>query len=202
MPFDALALPGADVRLQRGWLDARTADALFDDLRRTLAWENHAVRMFGRDIPSPRLSAWLGDADASYRYSGVVRVPQPWPGSLVALRSRLHRDLRARFNSVLANLYRDGNDAMGWHSDDERELGLDPLIASVSLGATRRFKLRARNGEARLDVDLPHGSLLVMAGATQALYRHALPRTRRTVGARINLTFRCVEPSVRAGTNR
>lgn len=192
MVFEALELPGADVRLQRSWLALPPADVLFDQLQRTLPWENHAVRLFGREVPSPRLSIWIGDPDASYRYSGVVREPRPWPASVETLRARLHREMGVPFNSALANLYRDGNDAMGWHSDSEGELGMAPVIASLSLGATRRFKLRARDGDARIDVDLPHGSLLVMSGATQALYRHALPRTRRPVGARINLTFRCV----------
>jgi alkylated DNA repair dioxygenase AlkB len=183
---DRLDLPDADVRLDRRWLAQDEADALFATLATTLPWENHPVRMFGRDHPAPRLSCWIGDA--SYRYSGLVRRPHPWTADLAALRDRLAGALGAPFNSVLANLYRDGRDAMGWHAVDERELG--PVIASISLGATRRFALRARAGSARLAIDLAHGSLLVMAGATQLHYRHALPRTQRPVGPRINLTFR------------
>lgn len=194
MVSNASALPSADLRLHPAWLTPQRADALFVDLQRTLPWENHAVRLFGREVPSPRLSVWIGDADACYRYSGVMREPQPWTASLATLRDQLVCEMGVPFNSALANLYRDGNDAMGWHSDNESELGTAPVIASVSLGAARRFKLRARNGDERLDIELTHGSLLVMAGATQALYRHALPRTRRPVGARINLTFRFVEP--------
>lgn len=184
------ALPGADLLFDPAWLPGDEADALFDRLRATLPWENHPVRLFGREHPAPRLSCWIGDA--AYRYSGLRREPRPWTAELQALRERLAARLGAPFNSVLANLYRDGRDAMGWHADDEPELGPAPVIASVSLGATRRFLLRAREGDARLALDLPNGALLVMAGATQARYRHALPRTRRPVGARINLTFRNV----------
>lgn len=188
--LEPLTLPGAELRLDPVWLPAAEADRLFDLLRAGLPWENHPVRLFGREVPAPRLSCWMGDA--AYRYSGLVRVPRPWTPALDALRARLAAELDVPFNSVLANLYRDGADAMGWHADDEAELGPAPVIASVSLGATRRFLLRARQGPARLALDLPHGSLLVMAGATQAACRHALPRTRRPVGPRINLTFRHV----------
>ena len=188
--LEPLPLPDADVRLDRGWLSPAEASALFDALRGAIHWENHPVRLFGREIPSPRLSSWIGDPHASYRYSGLVRAPRPWPAALVPLRSRLASDLGVEFDSVLANLYRDGRDAMGWHADDEPELGPAPVIASVSLGATRRFALRHRTGAPRLALDLPNGSLLLMAGATQSNYRHALPRTARPVGERINLTFR------------
>lgn len=190
--LERLDLPGADLRLDPRWLEASEADALFAVLRRGLPWSNHAVRLFGREHPAPRLSAWMGDA--AYRYSGVVREPQPWTPALAALRDRLSGELGTAFNSVLANLYRDGADAMGWHADDEPELGDAPVIASVSLGAVRRFAMKHRTGEGRFALDLPHGSLLVIAGATQAAWRHSLPRTRRAVGPRINLTFRRVAP--------
>ena len=190
--LERLPLPDADVRLDGAWLPPADADALFDALHRDVAWENHPVRLFGRELPSPRLSCWVGDAGAAYRYSGLLREPRPWPAPLAGLRARLARALGVGFDSVLANLYRDGRDAMGWHADDEPELGPAPVIASLSLGATRRFVLRHRDGAPRLAVDLSHGSLLVMAGATQANYRHALPRTARPVGPRINLTFRRV----------
>lgn len=194
--LEPLTLAGADLHFDPTWLPADEADALLDVLRTGLPWENHAVRLFGREHPAPRLSCWIGDA--AYRYSGVVRTPQAWTPPLAVLRDRLAIELGEQFNSVLANRYRDGRDAMGWHADDEPELG--PVIASVSLGATRRFLLRARTGDARRAVELTHGSLLVMAGATQAAYRHALPRTRRPVGERINLTFRQVD--ARAGERR
>lgn len=163
---------------------------MFDKLLNEIGWEVHRIRIFGRHIDSPRLSCWIGDPGASYTYSRTRFQPHPWPAMLTLLRSRLRETLGFDFNSVLANRYRDGRDAMGWHSDDEPELGPQPVIASVSLGATRRFALKPRGEGGRLTLDLPHGSLLVMRGDTQTRYRHALPRTARPIGERINLTFR------------
>ena len=191
--LEPLDLPGADIRFDPEWLSQPEADALFDVLHEGLAWETHRVRLFGREIDSPRRSVWIGDAEAVYRYSGTRFVPRPWTPELRALASRLEAVSGATFNSVLANLYRDGRDGMGWHSDDEPELGPQPVIASLSLGAPRRFVFRARTGDARLALTLPHGSLLLMAGETQRVYRHALPKTARPVGPRINLTFRRVQ---------
>ena len=194
LPGAALHLPGALLRYAPAFLVAAEADALFGALRAEIAWERHHVRLFGRTLPAPRLSCWIGDAGSAYTYSRVRFEPRPWPPVLAALRAYLQHACAARFNSVLANLYRDGRDAMGWHSDDEPELGDDPLIASLSLGAERRFVLRARSGDARFALTLQHGSLLLMGGGCQRLYRHALPRTRTVVGSRINLTFRQVVP--------
>lgn len=195
MPLAPVPLPQADLRLDPAWLGADDADRLFATLLAGIAWENHPVRLFGREIPAPRLSCWMGDPGAAYRYSGMVRVPRPWHPAVHGLGLRLAAGLGVDFNSVLANLYRDGADAMGWHADDEPELGPAPVIASVSLGATRRFLLRRRAGTERHALALPHGSLLVMAGATQAAWQHALPRTRRPTGPRINLTFRRIIPA-------
>ncbi|KGI78720.1 DNA methylase [Oleiagrimonas soli] len=185
------SLPGAELTLWPHWLEAGEADPLLHRLQADIPFTQHRLRLFGREVDAPRLSCWVGDPGASYRYSGARFAPQPWTPALSALRERVQVACAATFNSVLVNLYRDGDDAMGWHSDDEPELGPDPIIASVSLGAQRRFRLRARDGsDAKLDLDLPHGSLLCMAGATQRRYRHALPRSRRVTQARLNLTFR------------
>lgn len=185
-------LPEGDLRFAPAWLAADEADALLAQLRQDIPWECHRIRMFGREVDSPRLSSWIGDPEAVYTYSRTRFVPHPWPASLQPLRERLSDALGVGFNSVLANLYRDGSDRMGWHSDDEPELGPRPVIASVSLGATRRFSLKPRAGGASRHLDLPHGSLLVMAGDTQSAWRHALAGTARPVGERINLTFRCI----------
>jgi alkylated DNA repair dioxygenase AlkB len=207
-------------------LPAAEADALFAALLQEIAWETHRIRMFGREVDSPRRSCWIGDPGAVYTYSHTRFEPRPWPAALLPVRRRLAHTLGVEFDSVLANLYRDGRDAMGWHSDDEPELGPAPVIASVSLGGTRRFRFKPkpnpnpkRSGPARalpvasdtagidpareapaggpaaaaapsLGIDLPHGSLLVMSGLTQARYLHALPATAKPVAARINLTFR------------
>lgn len=195
MALTALPLTDADVALDPAWLSIDDAAALFDALRTEIAWENHRIRLFGREHAVPRLSSWIGDPHAHYRYSGTDFAPRPWPAALISIRDRLARETGVEFNSALANLYRDGRDAMGWHSDDERELGPAPTIASVSLGATRRFVLKHRTTPAlKLALELPPGSLLLMAGQTQRHYRHALPRTAKPVGERINLTFRRVDP--------
>ncbi|CTP84651.1 alpha-ketoglutarate-dependent dioxygenase AlkB family protein [Xanthomonas graminis] len=188
-----LDLPGADLRWLPGWLAPADAAALFGHLLAAVNWEVHRIRLFGKLVDSPRLSCWIGDAQASYRYSGTRFAPHPWPPALQPLRERLAAETGVAFNSVLANRYRDGRDAMGWHSDDETELGPHPLIASLSLGATRRFVLRHRQQPAlRQALELSAGGLLLMGGDTQRLYRHALPRTAKPVGERINLTFRKV----------
>ena len=190
-------LPGADLSLWPHWLPAVDADAWLARLMDEIDFEQHRLRLFGRSVDAPRLSCWIGDPHAVYRYSGTRFSPHPWTPALSLLRDRVEAACGARFDSVLANLYRDGHDAMGWHSDDEPELGAHPVIASVSLGATRRFRLRGRDAEHKtLDLQLPHGSLLRMAGDTQRNYRHALPRSRRVHDARLNLTFRrIVQPA-------
>lgn len=194
-----LLLPDADLLFAPDFLSRDDADAAFASLHAELPWSVHRIRLFGREVDSPRLSAWIGDPDAVYVYSRTRFVPHPWTPVLLDLRARIEAATSARYNSVLANLYRDGRDGMGWHSDDEPELGTQPVIASVSLGATRRFALKhRRDPQRKLEVALPHGSLLVMRGDTQRHYRHALPKTARPVGPRINLTFRCVAGAVRA----
>jgi len=189
--LNPLPLDDADIRFDPAWMGAAEADALFETLLAVVPWEVHRIRLFGREIDSPRLSCWIGDAGAAYTYSGTLFTPHPWPEALRPIRSRLLRELGIDFNSVLANRYRNGRDGMGWHRDSEAELGRDPTIASLSLGATRRFALRHRHAASkRLAFDLPPGALLVMAGQTQRHYLHALPKTARAAGERINLTFR------------
>ena len=197
MILPRINLADADIRFEPHWLAPAEADALLALLRDTIAWERHRIVLFGQTMDAPRLSCWIGDADSVYSYSRTRYLPRPWPDALLALRQRLFEQSGADFNGVLANLYRDGNDSMGWHADDEPELGSRPVIASVSLGATRRFVLRRRDVTAgkpdpadRLAIELGHGSLLWMEGDTQLGYRHALPKTARAVGMRINLTFR------------
>ena len=191
MPLLPIALPGAEVAFDPAWLLPAQADALFAVLLAAIPWEVHRIHLFGREVDSPRLSCWIGDADAGYTYSGTRFEPRPWPAALLPIRERLAREIDVDFNSVLANLYRDGRDSMGWHSDAEAELGPRPVIASLSLGAVRRFVLKSRADAAlKHAIELPHGSLLLMRGDTQRSYRHALPRTARPLDARINLTFR------------
>ncbi|HEY9133986.1 MAG TPA: alpha-ketoglutarate-dependent dioxygenase AlkB [Dyella sp.] len=175
--WQAIDLPGAELRLLPGWMSAVDAERLFRALREEIPWEIHRIRIFGREVDSPRLSCWIGDQEATYVYSRTRFEPRPWTASLASLRARLESLCGTRFNSVLANLYRDGRDSMGWHSDDEPELGARPTIASVSLGATRVFRLRPREGKAAArSLELPSGSVLCMSGDTQRHYRHDLPK--------------------------
>jgi alkylated DNA repair dioxygenase AlkB len=187
-----LDLPDAEVRLWPQALPSGRADALFETLRTTIAWEQEEILIFGARRLVPRLVAWHGDPGTSYVYSGTRHEPRRWTPPLLEIRELAERLTGHRYNSVLLNRYRDGNDGMGWHADDEPVLGREPAIASVSLGATRRFKLRHQRSDTITALDLPHGSLLLMAGPTQHHYVHAVPKTARAVGERINLTFRLV----------
>ncbi len=182
----------AYLELWQRWLAAEDADALFAALSTQVPWQERTIRVYGRDVLQPRLVAWIGDADAVYTYSGTRHEPAPWIPALAALRARLNRELGLAFNGVLCNLYRDGRDSMGMHRDAEPELGPDPIVASISLGAVRRFSLRHRRGPAhgKLDLMLAHGSLLLMRGTTQRYYRHGVPKAAGLAAARINLTFR------------
>ena len=181
---------GGVVELFDAWLSREDADLAFTSLLAEVPWTQGTIVMFGRELREPRLSAWLGDEGAGYTYSGRRLVPAPWTKTTAALRDAASSVAGCAFNSVLVNRYRDGNDSMGFHADDEPELGPDPVIASVSLGAARRFVLRHRKDRASsLSLTLPHGSLLVMAGTTQRFHRHAVPKTR-DAGERLNLTFR------------
>ena len=192
---------GAYCELYTDWLAPDESQAAFSALRSEVPFAQRAIRMFGREVLQPRLSAWVGEPEAVYRYSGTTHLPVAFGPQLSALRDRVCQETGAAFNSVLCNLYRDGNDAMGMHSDNEPELGPLPLIASLSLGAARRFQLRRRRGEgsrrARIDLVLECGSLLVMGGTTQQHYRHGVPREPTVSAPRINLTFRLVEQRAR-----
>lgn len=192
-------LDGPDLGLEvmRGAIDALAADAAFHQLFHDVPWMQDDIIMFGRKLPVPRLSAWFGDADAAYSYSGIEMVIHPWTELLAEMRDAMQSLAApfgsARFNSVLVNLYRDGNDGVAWHADDEPELGREPLIVSVSLGASRAFQLRRRDdASVRCDLELHHGDVVVMHGLTQALWLHQVPKTAKVVGPRVNLTFRSV----------
>lgn len=181
-------LPDAAVEYRRGFFGPDEALALFDALRAEIRWERHRVRIRGREVDCPRLSGWEGDA--TYAYSGITLRPAPWTARVAAVRRQIEDATGEMYNSVLANLYRDGSDRLGWHADDEPELGPAPVIASASFGAPRRFLLRPKRGGASVPIVLEPGSLLVMRGLTQRHWLHSVPPTRRPVGPRINLTFR------------
>ncbi|WP_426058281.1 alpha-ketoglutarate-dependent dioxygenase AlkB family protein [Hymenobacter sp. B1770] len=196
MALDPLYLPQADLLFDPAFLSATEAEELLVVLTTKVVWEQRNIRIFGQEMPQPRLTAWYGDPAARYTYSGLTWNPLPWPQPLLTLRQRVEAATQTSFNSALLNYYRDGRDSMGWHADHEPELGTAPTIASLSLGATRRFRLRPKAGLAHspLGVELPSGSLLLMRAPTQQHWQHALPKTARSVGPRLNLTFRWVGP--------
>lgn len=185
--------PAGRLRLLEHWLAAESASRLFDRLHAEIDWQARTIRMFGRVVEQPRRIAFQGDAGVVYRYSGDDYHARPWHPSVETLRDRLAEEFGTVFNSVLINLYRDGADSMGWHADDEPELGRNPVVASISLGEVRRFVLR-RNDERSRRVELTpaHGSLLLMDGDVQHAWQHQVPRTAKPVGPRINLTFRSI----------
>lgn len=188
---------GGVITLIDPFLPAPEAEALFAALRDGVAWKHEKIRVFGREHLQPRLTAWFGDPGAVYTYSGLTLAPAPWSPELAALRALVEEACGERFNSALVNYYRGGDDSMGFHADAEPELGQNPVIASVSLGAHRRFLLKPtrklKEPAAPLELSLGGGSLLVMAGTTQHFWRHGVPR-QAGAGPRINLTFRRVRP--------
>ena len=181
---------GAWLEHDAAWLSPAEADAALAALRDELAWEQREIVLFGRRVLQPRLIAWAGEL--GYRYSGQTLEPRAFTPTAARLLARVGDRAGAPFNHVLVNRYRSGDDSMGLHADDEPELGPDPLVAIVSLGAVRRLAIRPRRRQdrARHDLELGHGALLVMGGACKRHYVHGIPRQAGAAGERISLTFR------------
>lgn len=200
----AIAAPGAELAFYPAVELGAPAHELLDELLQEIPWDSGYVTLFGKRHRQPRLFAWYGDPGTVYRYSRTTLEPRPWSGRLAALRERVELLAGARFNSVLLNYYRDHRDSMGLHADDEPELGHQPVIASLSLGAERSFRLRHRRDRAikPLRLLLPGGSLLLMAGDTQANWKHELPKQAQPCGPRINLTFRWIQGAVQNAPDR
>ncbi|MCB1757088.1 MAG: alpha-ketoglutarate-dependent dioxygenase AlkB [Gammaproteobacteria bacterium] len=175
-------------------LDKSVAAHYFATLMNIVEWQQSDITIANRRIKIPRLNAWYGDPEAHYQYSGQNFEPLPWLPELLEIRRQLQQFSKHDFNSVLVNLYRGGQDSVAWHADNEPHLGRNPAIASLSLGNTRRFQLKHRRDKtlARIDLDLPDNSLLLMDGALQHHWIHQVPKTRKQVGPRINLTYRRV----------
>jgi alkylated DNA repair dioxygenase AlkB len=190
-----LCLADAELRWQPQWLPAVIADQWLAELLAQTPWQQPQVLVQGRQHAVPRLVAWYGDAGVSYSYSGLRHQALNWTPLLAQIRAQVERTAGQSLNGVLLNYYRDGQDSMGWHSDNEAELGPNPLIASLSLGGERRFDWR-RCGSNRIEhsLSLTHGSLLVMAGATQHHWQHQVAKTRKPCAPRLNLTFRWILP--------
>lgn len=190
-PSSLSDLPDCDIRLTEEFLDAEEAWEIYHILMEETPWKQDNVTVFGKTYPQPRLTALYDIHGKSYTYSGLTLNPLPFTPLLERLRLKVQRESEAEFSTCLLNLYRDGQDSNGWHADNEKALGTNPVIASLSLGATRQFKLKHRDDTSlRTSMPLTHGSLLLMQGQTQHRWLHQIPKTRKEVTPRINLTFR------------
>jgi alkylated DNA repair dioxygenase AlkB len=173
---------------------AKESDEFLEDLTSNINWRQDYIKLYGKSIALPRLTAWYGDEGKSYTYSGIEQHPEPWTPTLEIIKNRIEAVAQVKFNSVLLNLYREGKDSMSWHSDDEPELGKNPIIGSVSFGGTRRFRLKHRHkkSEPTVPLDLSHGSFLLMRDELQHHWLHQISKTKKVVKPRINLTFRII----------
>lgn len=187
-----ILLKGGHLVYYSNWLAPDLCDKTFKTLMNTCEWTQPDIIVAGQKYAIPRLQAWHGDETSIMEYSQTRFYPQPWTPELAQLRQRVEDATGAKFNSVLVNLYRSGADGVGWHADDEPELGEQPTIASLSLGQTRNFVLKPKAGGKATSIPLKNGDLLVMKSHTQTHWLHSIPKTLPSVGARINLTFRYI----------
>ena len=188
-------LPDAEIFYHSDFFTSLQASELLKKLQEKIEWTQNRIRFYGKESLVPRLEAWYGDPGKSYAYSGIHMDPKPWTDELLLIKKAIEPVAGVTFNSVLINYYRDGADRVAWHSDDEKELGQNPVIGSVSLGAERKFKLRHKKYKTnglKHDIMLNHGSFLLMKGSTQHHWMHEIPRTAKPIGPRINLTFRII----------
>jgi len=169
------------------------SDLYFKMLLNEINWKQQVINMYGKSINFPRLTAWYGDNDKPYSFSGIILEPESWIQPLFEIKQLIETKYSTVFNSVLLNLYRNGNDSISWHTDAEKELGRNPIIASVNFGATRKFQLRHNVTNDKVELNLSHGSLLIMQGELQHNWQHQVPKTKQLVKERINLTFRLIK---------
>jgi len=178
---------------QPSFFNLALSDRFFQDFRKNILWRQESMNMYGKKVSFPRLTSWYGDNDKPYTFSGITLSPSPWTQSLVEIKNMIQEFSKAQFNSVLLNLYRHGNDSISWHTDAEPELGKNPIIASVTFGASRTFQLRHKHTKEQIELELTHGSLLIMQGELQHYWQHQIPKTKKIIGERINLTFRNIK---------
>ena len=187
-------LPNASVEYYPNFFDAEKTKMLFDKLLNDIPWQQDEITVFGKTYPQPRLTSLFGNEGKQYSYSNIVMQPHSWNPLTMYVKSEVEEICNENFTTVLLNLYRDGNDSNGWHADNEKELGRNPVIASVSFGAERIFHLQHNSlQESKLKITLENGSLLIMKGETQHFWKHQIPKTTKSVGPRINLTFRIIK---------
>jgi alkylated DNA repair dioxygenase AlkB len=168
------------------------ADKYLNVFAESIAWQQQEMQMYGKVVKFPRLTSWYGNNDKPYSFSGITLKPNAWTKELLDIKEKIEPLSHVAFNSVLLNLYRDGNDSISWHTDAEKELGINPIIASVNFGAERTFQLRHTQTNERFDISLTHGSLLIMMGELQHYWQHQVPKTKTLKSLRVNLTFRTI----------
>ncbi len=188
-----LQLPDSDITYFSNFLDFENASVYFELLKSSVTWRQDEIRVYGKLYPQPRLTALYGNNNRSYSYSGITMQPLPFSETILDLKTKISSLTPVEFTSCLLNLYRDGKDSNGWHSDDEKELGKNPVIASVSLGQERYFHLKHKKiKDLKYKILLEHGSLLLLSGPTQHYWLHQIAKTTKSIGERINLTFRVI----------
>ncbi|MDG1174590.1 MAG: alpha-ketoglutarate-dependent dioxygenase AlkB [Flavobacteriales bacterium] len=190
-PLD-IKIPDGKIIFHEGFFSLEESHRLMQSLIKTIDWTQDEVIVYGKRHKIPRLNAWYGDEGKVMKYSGLSLEPKTWTKELLEIKSKIEEASGTKFNSCLLNYYRDGKDGMGWHQDNEKELGINPIIASVTFGETRPFQLKHISNKELKKVDIPlsNGSLLTMAGETQHYWKHQIPKTTKTLESRINLTFR------------
>jgi len=190
----SLQMPDADVVYYPFFFDAATSNILFKSLLKTISWKQDMITVFGKKYLQPRLTSLYGDHDKTYSYSGITMTPLPFTKELLLIKEKIETESKAKFTTCLLNLYRDGQDSNGWHADDEKELGKNPIIASISFGAARWFHFKHKNDKTlKQKIALKHGSLLIMKGSTQEFWLHQIPKTKKISTPRVNLTFRILK---------
>lgn len=186
-------IPNGEYLYVQNFLTTEESSLYFNSFLKEIEWKQESMNMYGKEINFPRLTAWYGENDKPYTFSGITLKPHHWTKSLLNIKSKIEPLAETSFNSVLLNLYRDGNDSISWHTDAEKELGTNPIIASVNFGATRKFQLRHKETKEKIELQLSHGSLLIMGGQLQHYWQHQVPKTKQAVKERINLTFRVIK---------
>ncbi|MFQ3191006.1 MAG: alkylated DNA repair dioxygenase AlkB [Paraglaciecola sp.] len=187
-----LDMPDANLKYHPSFFPPAQATTIMQALQQSLDWRQEQITLYGKTFNVPRLQAWYGDKNAHYQYSNLSMRPLPWSPVLLELKQKCENASNSRFNSVLANLYRDGQDGMGRHADNETELGQQPVIASLSFGEERNLDFYHNATKDKVRLPLHNGSLLIMSGDTQKNWQHSMAKTKKTLTARINLTFRYI----------
>lgn len=188
-----ISIPNGEYIYLPNFFTKSESDNYFQVLKDNILWKQESMHMYGKQVMFPRLTAWYGDNDKPYSFSGITLRPHSWTKELLEIKNKIEPIANTQFNSVLLNQYRNGNDSISWHTDAEKELGLNPIIGSVNFGATRKFQLRHIETKEKIEIELTHGSLLIMQGELQHFWQHQVPKTAKKVNERINLTFRVIK---------